>query len=97
MRKSAKVTGSTGNEYCVTFSDETGALKASCTCQAGEFGTLCKHIMEFVKNDEEVRDALKNYGLLSVYEEYTAKLAEAEKIKREAAKLKKKFQKLLIR
>ena len=52
MRKSAKVTGSTGNEYCVTFSDETGALKASCTCQAGEFGTLCKHIMEFVKNDE---------------------------------------------
>lgn len=97
MHKSVKVIGSTGNEYCVTFSDETGTLKASCTCQAGEFGTLCKHIMEFVQHDEEVREELKNYGLLGVYEEYTEKLAEADRMKREASKIKKKFQRLLMR
>ena len=97
MRKSTHVRGSTGNDYLVTFSDKSGTLKATCTCQAGEFGTLCKHVLEVIQTDKEIRNELQNYGYISIYEEYLSKLAEAERIKKEAATLKKKFQQLLLR
>jgi len=101
MKKEFQVTGSTGNLYTVTFSDESGTAKATCTCQAGELGVLCKHVTGIIEQDDEVRQMLTNYGLLDAYYEYQNAHDEAVKVaakmKAQAGKLKKKFERLLCR
>ena len=47
MRKVYHVTGSHGDPYEITLTDESGELRAHCTCPAGAFGSLCKHIQQF--------------------------------------------------
>lgn len=101
MKKEFQVTGSAGNSYIVTFSDESGAAKATCTCHAGELGVLCKHVTGIIEEDDEVRQMLTNYGLLDAYYEYQNAHDEAVKVaakmKAQAGKLKKKFERLLCR
>ena len=101
MKKEFQVTGSTGNSYTVTFSDESGAAKATCTCHAGGLGVLCKHVTGIIEEDDEVRQMLTNYGLLDAYYEYQNAHNEAVKVaaklKAQAGKLKKKFERLLCR
>ena len=101
MKKEFQVTGSTGNLYTVTFSDESGTAKATCTCQAGELGVLCKHVTGLIDQDENVREMLSSYGLLDAYYEYQKAYDEAarvaKKMRAEAGKLKKKFERLLCR
>lgn len=90
------VSESTGEIYTVTFliGDETA--KAHCTCSAGEKLTLCKHVLKCIDEHDEIRYALTKCGLLQVYEEHLLLLDEAEKIKREAKNVKKKFSRLLL-
>ncbi|MGP1365925.1 MAG: SWIM zinc finger family protein [Schwartzia sp. (in: firmicutes)] len=101
MKKEFQVNGSTGNLYTVTFSDESGTVKASCTCHAGELGVLCKHVRGLIDQDEDVQQLLSGYGLLDAYYEYHKAYDEAAKVaakmKAQAGKLKKKFERLLCR
>ena len=97
MHKVLSIKGSTGNDYLVAFSDKSGKLKASCNCPAGKKSILCKHVIGVMLNDEDVHRELDNYGYLSVYNDYLAKLDESERIKKEASNIKKKFERLLLR
>ena len=44
-----KVIGSKGNEYEVVIE----GIRFSCTCMAGAFGTLCKHVRQAAKEHGE--------------------------------------------
>lgn len=96
MHKVYHVTGSHGDPYEITFTDEDGELRAHCTCPAGVFGSLCKHILKVIDDDPEAYQALKQYGMSDYYDQYLAKSAEAEKLKREAASYKKGLARKLL-
>ncbi len=96
MKKKFKIENDSGLNYIVTFDDEAGSLKASCTCQAGQHFTLCKHVIKYMEEDKEIAEALENYGLIDIYNEYLEKKEEAEQLKEEAKNLKKKFARLLL-
>lgn len=96
MYKIYHVTGSHGDPYEVTLTDEDGMLHAHCTCPAGSFGTLCKHILHIIEDDPEAYQALKQYGMSDYYDQYLIKNAEAEKLKREAANYKKGLARKLL-
>lgn len=99
MKKFEKVFVIEGNndDYVVRFNGDGKEIHAHCTCQAGEFKMLCKHVLGCIEADDEIADAFRDYGLMAVYEEYMQKDQEAEKIKREAKNLKKKLARILLR
>ena len=86
--------------YDVRFTSDGEHVKAHCTCLAGAHQTLCKHILQCINDDVEIRYALTACGYLQVYEEYVERLKYAEQlsreIKKEAKGLKKKFERLLL-
>jgi len=86
----------TGEIRNVTFECDGETVHARCTCTASDYGTLCHHIMDCIAEDAEILSALKECGLWQVYEEHLATLKEADKLKRRAAGLKKKFARLLL-
>lgn len=83
-------------EYDVHIVSDGETVKAHCSCQAGQFKTLCKHVMQCVGDDDEVRYAMAQCGYLQVYEEYEQRLAYAEQVKREVKNIKKKFERLFL-
>ena len=83
-------------EYTVRFISDGEKVKAHCECQAGQFKTLCKHVMKCVEEDAEIKTALIESGLWQVYEEHLQRLKDAEKVKREAKNIKKKFERLFL-
>lgn len=91
------VTGSHGDPYEVTLTDEDGTLHAHCTCPAGSFGTLCKHVLQVIGENQEAYQSLKQYGMSDYYDQYLTKNAEAEKLKREAARYKKGLARKLLK
>ena len=93
--KNFKVQG-TEQEYDVHIVSDGEKVKAHCSCQAGQFKTLCKHVMSCVETDAEIRYALTQCGYLQVYEEYEARLKYAEQVKKDAKKIKKKFERLFL-
>jgi len=96
MNKTFDVTGSTGNHYTVTFSDQDGSLHAHCTCEAASFYTLCKHIAYIIDTNEEVQQSLDMAGLLPIYQEFNVALNESNRLRRKAKKLKDSFTKRLL-
>ncbi len=96
MRKVYQVTGSHGTPYEVVLTDEDGVLRAHCTCPAGSFGTLCKHVLRIIGENQEAYQALKQHGLSDYYDQFLTKNAEAEKLKREAAIYKKDLARKLL-
>lgn len=82
--------------FSVRFREDKHGIKAHCTCPAGRYKTLCRHVVQCINEDEEIADVLRDYGLLSIYESHLKKLEEAEKIQLEAKNLKKNFAKLLL-
>lgn len=96
MKKIFNVENGHGSSYVVTFEDEGETIRASCTCQAGEHCTLCRHVIQCMEEDAEIKEAMADYGLLGIYEEYLEKNEEADRLKEEAKKIKKKFARLLL-
>lgn len=95
FEKEYKVAGSE-QEYTVRIVSDGQTVHAHCDCQAGQFKTLCKHVLQCIETDAEVKAALVESGLWQVYEEHLQKLKEVEKVKREAKNLKKKFERLFL-
>lgn len=91
------VSESTGEIYNVTFVSDGKTVKAQCTCPAGQKLTLCKHVLKCINENREIKIALIECGLMQIYEDHYFLLREAEKIKREAKDVKKKFERLLMR
>ena len=91
------VSESTGEIYNVTFISDGKTVKAHCTCPAGQKLTLCKHVLNCIDEHTDISCALVECGLMKIYEDHYFLLREAEKIKREAKNVKKKFERLLIR
>ena len=52
------VRGSSGGEYAVTGEARRGRLRLSCTCQAGRFGSRCRHVTALL--DGDVTDLLSD-------------------------------------
>lgn len=90
------VSENTGEVRNVTFESDGETVHAHCSCTASNYGMLCHHIMDCITEDAEVLSALKDCGLWQVYEEHLAMLKEADKLKRQAAALKKKFARQLL-
>lgn len=96
MNKVYEIENESAENYIVTFNDENGIIKASCTCPAGQHCTLCKHVIKYMLEDNEIAESLKEYGLMKVYNEYIETNEKADKLKEEAKKIKKKFARLLL-
>ena len=45
------VRGSSGNRYAVTLEDRALGLRLRCTCMAGRYGTLCRHVKALMAGD----------------------------------------------
>lgn len=88
-----KVKGSAGDVYTVSFTEKDEKLKVSCTCMAGAFGNLCKHILKAIAKDEtakgivgtEVAQLAENYEM--VQRTIEEKTIEAQKMRERAAEL----------
>lgn len=91
------VSNTTGEIYEITFVSDGDKVKAQCSCPAGQNKTLCKHVLNCIDADAELRYALTQCGYQQIYEEHQLLLKEAESIKREARNVKKKFERLLLR
>ena len=100
INKSYQVIGSSGNVYTVSFSNVTGELKAHCTCTAGEFNTVCKHIFQVMEENSEVAEVFRTSELKGIYDEYNKKIKEHEQMiqsmQKEEKDLKRKFSRLLL-
>lgn len=89
--------GSKGEVYTIRFWKENGfgSLKASCTCRAGEYGQLCKHILAVLKENPEIYAAFKkSYG--DLFDSYIAKSAELERLKKDVNNRKHQIARLLL-
>lgn len=60
VKKSFEVAGSKGNLYNVTFSDDSGCLRATCTCRAGTFHQICKHVLSLINSNAEINNMLSD-------------------------------------
>lgn len=86
----------TGEIRNVMFECDGETVHARCTCTASDYGMLCHHIMDCIAEDAEILSALKDCGLWQIYEEHLRTSKEADKLKRRAAALKKKFAQQLL-
>lgn len=92
MKKEFEVKSSNSdNLYTVTFSDESGWVQAHCTCRAGMFGNLCKHVTGIMESDKEVQAAMKETGQDCAWKKLKKDQKKLEKMKREVAAEKKEF------
>jgi len=82
--------------FTVRFREDKRGVKAHCSCPAGRYKMLCRHIIQCVTEDKEIAELLRDYGLLTIYEGHLNKIKEAEKLEREAKNLKKNFARLLL-
>ncbi len=88
--------GSKGDKYIVRFWDDPdGKLKASCTCRAGQYGQLCKHVLAAIDENAVVHAAFEaSYGdLWAVYQQKEKKL---EELKKEVKNRKAQMARLLL-
>jgi len=104
MKLSIQAFSSSGGNYPVDFTDESGALQVFCHCQAGTLQQICKHKIALLKGDHKMLYDLTQRKLLekvlaskaypalrSRLNQYELELAETE---REMAKLKEREKKL---
>ncbi len=100
MKLTIHALSSSGGNYPVEFSDDSGVLRAFCHCQAGSFQQMCKHKLALLKGDRRMLSDPGEENLLeellssSTYpalrlrlDEYEKQLAEVE---REIGKLKER-------
>ncbi len=82
--------------FYVQFTKDRFGVSAHCSCPAGKYKTLCRHVIQCITEDEEIAEIMREEGLLQMYEEYIEKEKLAEELKRESTKLKKRFARLLL-
>ena len=100
MKVAIQALSSSGGSYPVEFSDDTGALRVFCHCQAGKLQQMCKHKLSLLKGDknmlfEPTEETLLQQVLTSkTYPALREKLDTYERdiasIEREMAKLKER-------
>lgn len=95
LDKSFSVQGSS-SVYNVRFVSNNFGVKASCECAAGSHHQLCKHITQFIESDEEIISALREEGLMEVYEDYIQKKSRSDKLNRDIKAMTKKFGQLYM-
>lgn len=54
MKFTLNAVSSSGNSYPVDFSDEDGALRVFCHCQAGLMLQMCKHKLALLSGDKRM-------------------------------------------
>lgn len=87
--------------YPVEFRNEGNSLSAVCTCQAGQYGRCCKHIVSLLAGDHSmlsdrsqqnqmnsVVDWSREHGILEQIGRITADEKEIEKMKRKLKRMK---------
>lgn len=90
------VSKSTGELYTVKFSNESGKVQAHCSCRAGIFGTLCKHVIEIMETDDDVKLAMQESGQANKWNHYLNNAKDIERRKKELSKEKKAFARDLL-
>ena len=87
--KSFYVQGSSDNYVVRIVANELG-VRGNCTCPAGNHNQLCKHLINTIKNDDEIKAALFEWGVWEIFENYLQKNHE------ESQKFKKQFERLFL-
>lgn len=100
MKVVIQAASSSGGSYSVDFSDDNGALRVFCHCQAGSLQQMCKHKLGLLKGDSKMlfnpteEPLLKQVLASRAYAALKPKLDEFEAAmasnEREMAKLKAK-------
>ena len=101
---------SSGDPYTVMFYIGEGSISASCSCPAGEYRKLCKHVLRMLDGDNSILFDIRqetSLGEVSLYLRKTelpvflANLNESELLLREAQnnvrKAKKALEKVVLR
>lgn len=82
--------------YQIRFRINGDDVKAHCTCPAGDHKKICRHVLQCLEEDFDLKYKLIQLGYLQVYEEHLARKDYAEEVKKEAANLKKKFERMFL-
>lgn len=94
-----KVIGSSGSEYSVTVRADEKQIKATCNCQAGKHGLLCKHIKQVLDELYKTNSLFKAHyemsGMHAALEELAIAEHELERLKKEVSDKKKKISRLI--
>lgn len=102
------VQGSSLEPYEVTFYFEGQNITVSCTCQAGEFGQICKHRINILNDDSskivsgnkteinEVRQKIKGTPLESKLTQLNYEEMQFEMFKKKLATTKKEIAKIMV-
>ena len=94
FEKVFEIQGSSGNTYAVKFVANALGIKASCTCAAGTHGQICKHVIQIMENDAEVKEALAERGIAEFYIDYLTSKKKLDEVTKEIKKLEKATSKL---
>lgn len=92
--KTFEVQGSSGNTYTVRFAANALGIKASCTCAAGTRKQICKHLIQAMENDAEIKMTLSERGIADFYADYLKSKKQFDDVAREVKKLEKSTSKL---
>lgn len=101
---------STDATYVINVVQRAKEIRFECSCQAGSFGTLCKHILAVVNDDtsglsqpnqeSEIHNICEAFRLTETYPllvEYQTTGIEKEKLEKRLTKLKKELAKKLLK
>ena len=99
---------SSGDPYHVRFRSDEGKLSISCTCQAGKFRKLCKHVVALLGGDASMlydraqatqlaglREWAQGRRLASLFSELNAARIAAEEANSQFKKAKTKVEKAM--
>lgn len=100
---------SSGNPYTVKFYIEENTISAFCSCPAGEYRMLCKHVLKMINGDESILNDSTQKHLLSQIASHMnntaiptllSELDKSEKLlskaQRDAKKAKKNLEKAIL-
>ena len=83
-------TGSHGDDYVVSIDRAAdGSVDVKCTCQAGRFGQICKHVMGVLESEPDAASMLAGTEYFAILKQYNDAQAEIKKLQAQAKKTKK--------
>lgn len=88
--KEVEISGSANSPYTITFEQKGDRVLMTCNCKAGQFGKLCKHKVQAVKDELATSS---DFCIPLQNANYKDVINEIEKIESELIALKKDLDK----
>lgn len=97
MKLTILVLSSSGGNYPIEISDESGTLRMFCHCQAGSVQMMCKHKIALMEDDRTIlynKEQEKFYRELLSSEAYSALKLRFKEYEKQIARIQNDIQKL---